>query len=189
MEKIKERNKKYEVSVTLKNNGYYIARYSLKLGGEKTYRIEKSGTNENQALNNLLDEIINYIDTKFKNGFITCKIDNRIPDRLIKSINNLGIITPEITEKALLIVNQINYINSSILNTITLQQNFIQINQPQTNSINTFFAQPTQPCYMPTFNNALSLVNSNTTHKNQPVIIKDLVREWLNYRFSLCKKK
>ena len=33
MEKIKDRAKKYEITLKLKSNGYYIARISLGIGG------------------------------------------------------------------------------------------------------------------------------------------------------------
>ena len=68
MEKIKDRAKKYEITLKLKSNGYYIARISLGIGVGASPRLEKSGTTAENALLNLLNELILYIDVSFSSG-------------------------------------------------------------------------------------------------------------------------
>ena len=172
MEKIKERTNKYEISVKLKSNGYYIARISINLGNATSTRLEKSGTSKELAVYNLLD----YIDTNFHNGLITCKIDDRVPQRLVKSINNIGIVSPEATEKVLLIVNKINQINSHILNSISLENNVIPFYNRSINNVPT-----------PIVNNT-ALPEKEISKTQTGVIIEDFFIEWVKYKFSLCVK-
>ena len=125
MEKVKEKTKKYEVSILLKGNGYYLARMSLKLGGGPSQRPQSSGTTAELALSGLLDKVIQCIDTSYNQGLITFKIDDRVSQRLVQSVNNTGITSPKIMEKTLVIVNKINYINSCILDNISLQTGIV----------------------------------------------------------------
>lgn len=120
MEKIKERTEQYSVSVRVTNNGYFEARISIKIGGGRSPRIQKGGRTEELAVLNLLTALENHIDTCYNSGIITTKIDDCIPQRLMKSINDLGLITPEISTIALAIFNKIAFINSNIMNTIAI---------------------------------------------------------------------
>lgn len=187
MEKVKNKTKKYEVSIILKNNGYYLARISFKIGGGPSPRFEKSGTTKEFALLSLLDCLIEYIDTSFNSNLITFKIDDIVSKRLIGSISSLEMSTPEIMEKALLIVHKINYINSCILNDISLQNNVIPFcNQSSfynTPNINVMPFQNTIANLTP-----LANINNNKVEQSQQIIIEDLALEWLKYRKSLCKK-
>lgn len=179
MEKIKERTEQYAVSVRVTSNGYFEARTSFKLGGGRSPRLQKGGKSEELAVLNLLTALDSYIDTCYKSGIITTKIDDCIPQRLLKSINDLGIITPEITAKALAIVNKINIINSNILNTIAIPNNIIQFYPPQNN-----IPSAVAPALVPN-----NLDNTNTPKEKQEIcVIEDIANEWHKYRLSLCKK-
>ena len=174
----KERAKKYEVSITLKSNGYYIATISLKIGGEPAKRIENSGTTEELALLGLLNKIMTHIDTAFNNGLITCKFDDRVSQRLVDSVNKTGISTPEILQKILIIVNKINNINAHILQNISLQTNIWPFHQSLDIANNTT-----------TINNNLSsnYEKPKSTIENK-VMLENFAIEWIKYRFSLCNK-
>lgn len=184
MEKVKEKTKKYEVSILLKANGYYLARMSLKLGGGPSQRPQSSGTTAELALSGLLDKVIQCIDTSYNQGLITFKIDDRVSQRLVQSVNNTGITSPKIMEKTLVIVNKINYINSCILDNISLQTGIVPFyNQISNTNINTsnFIKPSTQ---------LIHKVNSNEQFYEpiQQIILKDFAMEWIKYKFSLCKK-
>lgn len=123
---------------------------------------------------------MNFIDSSFKNGLIYTKIDDIVIQRLIKSINVFGITKSDITQKTLEIVNKINYINSCILNNISLQGTVIPI---QTQSQPHILSSP--------MTNTSTIQNPNTTLQNEQIekcLIQDLVNEWIQYRLSLCKK-
>ena len=175
----KERTKKYEVSIILKSNGYYIATISLKIGGEPAKRIENSGTTEELALLGLLNKVIAYIDTAFNNGLITCKFDDRVSQRLVDSVNKTGISTPEILQNTLIIVNKINNINAHILQNISLQTNILPFHQPlNIANINT-----------PIINKNLSINYEKTKSAiENKVILENFAMEWIKYKFSLCNK-
>lgn len=188
MEKIKERTGQYEVSVRTTSNGYYEARISFKLGGvSRSERLQKGGKSQELAVLSLLIALDSYIDTCYQSGMITTKIDDRIAQRLVKSINDLGIITPEITAKTLAIVNKINTINASILNTIALPNNVIPFYTTQNNMPNAVAPTPPLVTNNSIVSNNLEVVN--TSKKQQEIcIIEDLANEWHKYRLSLCKK-
>ncbi len=193
MEKVKEKAKKYEVSILLKGNGYYLARMSLKLGGGPSQRPQSSGTTAELALSGLLDKIIQCIDTSYNQGLITFKIDDRISQRLVQSINSTGIISPEIMEKTLIIVNKINTINAHILENISIQNNIIPFynkNVVSTTNNGSFTAISPQANIVNTTTPIIHNVNTGeqiSTQKEQ-IIIEDLAIEWLKYRQALCKK-
>lgn len=182
MEKIKERTGQYEVSVRITSNGYYEARVSFKLGGvSRSERLSKGGKSQELAVLNLLTALDSHIDTCYKSGIIITKIDDSIPQRLVKSINELGIITPEITARTLAIVNKISTINANIQNTIPA--NIIPFYNPNIRN-----AVAPAPALVPT-NINYNLDNTNVPKKEQEIcIIEDLVDEWHLYRLSLCKK-
>lgn len=182
MERIKERTGQYEVSVRITSNGYYEARVSFKLGGGRSPRLSKSGKSKEQAVLNLLVALDSYIDTCYKSGIITTKIDDCIPQRLMKSINDLEVITSEITAKTLAIVNKINSINSNILNTIPT--NIIPFYNPQSVIPN---AVAPVPALVPN-NITNNLIVETPKEKQEICIIEDIVNEWHLYRLSLCKK-
>lgn len=169
MEKIKERTEQYAISVRVTSNGYYEARVSCKLGGlSRSERLQKGGKSQELAVLSLLIAFDSYIDTCYKSGIITTKIDENISQRLVKSINDLGIVTPEITARTLVIVNKINTINANILNTIPT--NIIPFYNPQSVIPNTFAAAP-------------------TTKENQEIcVIEDFALDFMDYRLSLCEK-
>lgn len=166
------------------SNGYYEARVSFKLGGvSRSPRLQKGGKSQELAVLNLLVALDSYIDTCYKSGIITTKIDDSIPQRLIKSINDLGIVTPEITARTLAIVNKINTINANILNTIPT--NIIPFYNPQSIIPNAVAPAPA----LVANNVSNNLVVAPAIQERQEIcIIEDLVNEWHLYRLSLCKK-
>lgn len=177
MEKVKEKAKKYEVSILLKGNGYYLARMSLKLGGVASQRPQSSGTTAELALSGLLDKVIQCIDTSYNNGLITTKIDDIVSQRLVQSVNNTGIISPEVMEKTLVIVNKINTINAHILSNISLQTNVVPFCKPLDITNNS----------TPIIHNFTSNTNKGINYKQQDLtILDDFAMEWQKYRLSLC---
>lgn len=185
MEKIKERTEQYAVSVRTTSNGYYEARISFKLGGGRSPRLQKGGKTRELAVLSLLTLLDSHIDNCYQSGIITTKIDDCIPQRLMKSINDLGVITSEITAKTLAIVNKINSINSNILNTIAIPNNVIQFYPPQNNTSNVVAPAP---ALVPT-NINYNLDNTNVPKKEQEIcIIEDFALDFMNYRLSLCEK-
>ncbi|MCI9246835.1 MAG: hypothetical protein HFJ30_06945 [Clostridia bacterium] len=106
----------------------------------------------------------------------------------MKSINNLGIITPDITARTLAIVNKINTINANIVNAIST--NIIPFYNP--NIQNAVAPTPTIVAPAPALvlnNVSNNLVAAPATKENQEIcVIEDLVNEWHLYRLSLCKK-
>lgn len=196
MEKVKERNSKYEITVNLKNNGKYtnyLARISFKMGGGKSKRYEKSGTTNELAVIGLLDLLISSIDTAFSIGQITCKFDDRISQRLIESVNKIGLTSPIIMEKTLLIVTKINNINAHILNNISLQSNVVPFYNPSsvlTPNINNATILPTQTNIITTTTPVVHNVDTieQVSKPVEQIVIEDLAIEWLKYRQSLCEK-
>lgn len=183
MEKIKERTEQYAVSVRVTSNGYYEARVSVKLGGvSRSERLQKGGKSEELAVLNLLTALDSYIDTCYKSGIIITKIDDSISQRLVKSINDLGIITPEITARTLAIVNKINTINANILNTIPT--NIIPFYNPQSVIPN---AVAPAPALVPN-NITNNLIVETPKEKQEICIIEDFALDFMNYRLSLCEK-
>lgn len=182
MEIIKERTEQYAVSVRVTSNGYFEARTSFKLGGGRSPRLSKGGKSEELAVLNLLTALDSYIDTCYKSGIITTKIDDCIPQRLMKSINDLGIITPEITAKALAIVNKINSINSNILNTIPT--NIIPFYNSQ--SVIPNAVAPVSALVPNNITN--NLIVETPKEKQEICIIEDFALDFMNYRLSLCEK-
>lgn len=183
MERIKERTGQYEVSVRITSNGYYEARISFKLGGGRSPRLQKGGKTQELAVLSLLTLLDSHIDNCYQSGIITTKIDDCIPQRLMKSINDLGVITSEITAKTLAIVNKINSINSNILNTIAVPNNVLPFYPLQNNILSAV-----TPALVPT-NINYNLDNTKVHKKEQEIcIIEDLVNEWHLFRLSLCKK-
>ena len=145
----------------------------------KAQDYKNGGKSEELAVLNLLTALDSYIDTCYKSGIITTKIDESISQRLIKSINDLGVITPEISTMALAIVNKIAFINSNILNTIAVPNNLIPFYPPQNN-----IPSAVAPALVPN-----NLDNTNTPKEKQEIcVIEDIANEWHKYRLSLCKK-
>ena len=178
MEKINKRASKYEISINLKNNGYYLARISFKLGGGSSPRIENSGTTEELALIGLLNKMIKSIAIAYDTGQIHTIIDDRVSQRLVKSINDLGLNTPEVTTKTLVIIDKINSINSKILNNIYIPSNIVPIQHIENQKTNMFLT-----------NNANNeTLKENNNSLMQKIVISELVQEWLDYRLLLCKK-
>ena len=171
LEKIKERTSKYGISVRQTSNGYYEARTSIKLGGGNSQRLQKGGKTEESSILSLLTQLEEYLDNSYRNGLIICKLEDIIAQRLAQSINDMGIISAEITEKVLLVANKINTINAQILNTIRLQNNIMQYTN---------------------VNQTMQVVNNSVLPKENIqsalCIAEDIFKEWLKYRFSLCVK-
>lgn len=166
------------------SNGYYEARVSFKLGGvSRSPRLQKGGKSQELAVLNLLVALDSYIDTCYKSGIITTKIDDSIPQRLIKSINDLGIVTPEITARTLAIVNKINTINANILNTIPT--NIIPFYNPQSIIPNAVAPAPA----LVANNVSNNLVVAPAIQEKQEIcVIEDFALDFMNYRLSRCKK-
>lgn len=189
MEKIKERTGQYEVSVRVTSNGYYEARISLKLGGvNKSPRLQKGGKTQELSVLSLLIALETYIDTCYKSGIITTKFDDCIPQKFIKSINDLGVVTPEITEKALAIVNMINTINAEILKNIVIPNNNI-IPFYNSNAVipNAVAVAPAPPLILNNVSNKLEITDTQT-NSQEVCIIEDFALDFMQYRLSKCKK-
>ena len=184
MEKIKERTSKYEISIRPKGKKYFEARISLNFGQNCKTRLQSGGKTKELVVLNLLTQYMNFLDNSFKNDLIQTKIDDIVTQRLIKSLNDIGLIMPEITQKALEIANKINYINSCILNTINISSNIMPIH-------NQFNAFPTLLPYTDSSAQSNNLSIKEQTIQNTQIekcIIADLVNERLKYRLSLCKE-
>lgn len=192
LKKVRERTGQYEVSVRAKNNNkYYEARISFKLGGVgNNPRLQKGGKSIELAVLSLLTALSEYIDICFKSGIIITKLDDMITAKLVKSINDLGILTPKVTEKTLEITKKINDINSTILNTFTVPNNVIPFyNQNLNTNTSNLVPFPTPANIIPTTTPAIHNATNNVgSEPIQPIIIEDLALEWLKYRQSLCQK-
>ena len=145
MERVIERTEQNTISVRTKNNKYYEARISLKIGGGRSERLQKGGKEQDLAVLQLLSEVDNFIDSIIRSGALTFKINPNLPNLLIKSINTLQITNPQVTEKALLIVSKINNFNSQFDNVITMNNNIIPFPTPQNNIPNVSIT-PQIPC-------------------------------------------
>ena len=176
-EKVKERAEPYEVSVRIVNKKYYEARISFKVGGGKrSPRLYKGGKTPEKATLNLLDELDEYIEYNFQNGFITTKIGDIVQERLVKSINALKLIlAPEIAEKTLSILNKINSINSNILGKMVLPINTAQSHNKNDNV---------------TDNRNCEIINeikpSEQNNIEKLCKLEEISTDWIKYKFALC---
>ena len=82
-----ERTEQNTISVRIKNNKYYEARISLKIGGGKSTRFQNGGKNQEEAILKLLEKVELFIITITNSGSMTFKINANLPNLLIKSIN------------------------------------------------------------------------------------------------------
>lgn len=172
MKKVKNRSKKYEVSIIQTSNGYFQARISVKIGCEKANRIQKGGTSDEEAIEHLMIEVYQYINQVYKDGKIKRRIDDIVANRLLISINNLYIRKTGIIQKVYDVINLINNINQTFNNAM--------------------------PPYFPP-NNILQPIqtntNSETIEKNKQnemkyvkYMIKDVAVMWKKYEIQLCEK-
>lgn len=170
MQLIKERTEQYAIAVREIGNSYQ-ARLSFRLnrnGASK--RLQGGGTTVGLAVINLLSNVEEYIEDVFYNGLITTKIHNCVSQKLIKSINDLEVTMPEIMVKVSEIINKINFINGQLLGNLGVQNNIVH------------FSNTT---------NVLPLLNNTMQQEDEKVElikVKDFCKEWLDYKFSLCKK-
>ena len=177
MEKIIERAKKYEVAIKIKGNGYCEARISIKVGGEKTRRLNKGGKSTEQAVDGLLTELYKYIDEMYRNGLITKIIDDIVVQRLSTSINKLCITAPKTIQKTYEIINLINNINQSF-------NNIIPIYTPPNNILQSTAQQSMQP-----YIKSDTIVSNNQSDQaDVNYMIEDVAIKWKKYELSLCKK-
>ena len=177
MEKIKNRTSKYEISVRPYKDKYFNARISINLGGGISKRIEKYGKTQDEAVLNLLIDLQTYITDLHSSNSLICKIDNIVSQRLIKSINDLGIISNDIMQKTLEIVNSIQTINAQIDNRIYYPSNVVPFN-----SINSTIPTSNQPRLVVN-NEYNSKPKKESIHK-----IEDILIDWKKYELSLCVK-
>lgn len=176
MEKVKNRCKKYQISVTDTSNGYYQARVSVKLGCEKTSRLQKGGKSTEQAVNSLLTELYQYIDQMYKDGIITKRIDDVVVQRLSTSINELCISTAETIQKTYDVINLISNINQSF-------NNVIPFYTPPSNILQSIVQQPTQA-----YIKSEKIVDSNQLEKEDiKYMIEDVAIKWKRYEIQLCE--
>lgn len=133
MKRVIERTEQNTISVRIKNNKYYEARISLKIGGGKSERLQKGGKTQDLAVLQLLNEVEIFIDSIIRSGVLTFKINPNLPSLLIKSINTLHITNAEVSERTLQIVNKINNFNSQFDNIITINTNIIPFRTSQNN--------------------------------------------------------
>lgn len=182
MERVIERTEQNTISVRNTSNGYYEARISLKIGGVgKSNRLQKGGKAQDLAVLRLLEEIENFIDSIIQNGLINFKINPKLPQLLVKSINTLQLQMPEIMQKTLLIVNKINNFNAKFDNLITMNNNVIPF--------------PAPPSYAPSIAVNVPLINNNevasinNSYKNNETCnLESFAHEFMQYRLSLCKE-
>lgn len=179
MEKIKERTNKYGISIRVTSNGYYEARISIKLGGGNSKRLQKGGKTEELAILSLLTALEEYLEDSYQKGLIICKLEDIMSQRLIQSINNIGIISAEITEKALVVAHKINNINAQILNKVNLPSKVV----PFCNTQNIGIEQ--QQELITAINN---IQNTRQIQNNKNYIIEDVAIEWKKYELQLCIK-
>ena len=173
MEKVKNRCKKYELSVTDTNNGYFQARVSVKLGCEKTNRLQKGGKSTEQAVNNLLTELYQYIDQMYKDDIITKRIDDIVVQRLSTSINDLCISTSETIQKTYDVINLINNINQSF-------NNVIPFYAPPNNILQPTVQQPIQA-----YIKSETVVDNNQPEKEDiKYMIEDVATKWRRYEIQ-----
>lgn len=179
-----ERTEQNTISVRIKNNKYYEARISLKIGGGKSTRFQNGGKNQEEAILKLLEKVELFIIKITNSGSMTFKINANLPNLLIKSINNLHILDPKIAEKTLQIVNTINGFNAKLDNIIAINSNIVPFSMIQ-NSISNISTIPQLPTKE--YENQI-LETSKQTIKSETYIIEDLGIEWKSYELSLCVK-
>ena len=120
----KERARKYELVVALTNKGYFKAKISFVGKG----RIEGGGKTEELAVLNTLDKLMEHIQNLFASGALRTKICNLFLQRFQESVLKLKIDSPDVMQKTFEIVNLINQVNASIVNSITASSNVISFN-------------------------------------------------------------
>jgi integrase len=171
MKKVKERAEQNTITVRDKANGSKEARISIKLGGEKgNNRLAKCAKTTDLAVYKLLELVESYIDARIQNKTFNFKINDTIIQKLVKSINNLQIVSLDVTDKLGIIARKINNYNNSLNNVIAIQSNIalfhtstdIQTKQEEN--------------------------NNSITNTKCPILIEDCFMEWLRYRISLCVK-
>lgn len=185
MERIIQRTEQNTISVRIKDNKYYEARTSLKIGGGKSERLQKGGKTQELAVLNLLNAIETIIDSIIGSGIITFKINQNLPNLLIKSINTLQITNAEVAEKTLHIVNKVNSFNSRFDNILTINNNIIPF-PPSENNISNIVKVSAQP-----FNNYQKemLDTVKETYTNDSTYkIEDIGVKWKDYEFDLSIK-
>lgn len=166
MKKIKERAEQGTITIKDKTNGSKEARITLNFGGGKSKRFAKCGKSVDLAVSKLVDEITNYLDMMIQNSLITCKINDNIGKKLVKSINNLDITTSEVAEKVMLIINKINNFNKELDLGLVVTNN-ITLSSGNSNSDDIL----------------------NNTKKNIQTLdlLDDIALEWKKYELSLCE--
>ena len=185
MERVIERTEQNTISVRTKNNIYYEARISLKIGGGKSERLQKGGKAQDLAVLQLLNEIDVFIDSIIRSGALTFKINPNLPNLLVKSINTLQITNPQVAEKTLQIVNKINNFNAQFDNIITINNNVIPFPTSQ-NNISSIVSIPQIPCK--DYQTGI-LETAKQTYKNDNTYkIEDVGVDWKTYEFDLSIK-
>lgn len=184
MQRVIERTEQNTISVRTKNNIYYEARISLKIGGGKSERFQKGGKAQDKAVLKLLEKVETFINTITTNRTITFKINPNLPNLLMKSINNLQITDQNVIQKALSIINTINRFNASFDNVIIENTNILSF-PTLPNNIN-----PAVNTYL--INNYCDnqVLESATQEYKKEILdnFEDFAYEWIAYKFSLCKK-
>ena len=127
MVKVKERTKKYEISVKEREDGY-VSRITFKLGNQRNPRTEGFGTTTDLSVLNLVYKLEDELEDSYSKGLIVNRIDNCVSRKLLKSINDLEVTMPEVIEGVSSIINKINTINAQLTNTITLQNGIAPYN-------------------------------------------------------------
>lgn len=170
MQLIKERTEQYAISVREIGNSYQ-ARLSFKLSRDGiNKRLQGGGKTVDLAVLTLLINVEEYIEDIFYSGLITARISNCVTQRLMKSVNDLEITNPDVMIKVSEIINKINFINGQLFNNLGIQNNVVTF----LNTSNVF----------PTLNNKIPQEDK----KMELIKVKDFCKEWLDYKFSLCKK-
>lgn len=169
MEKVSTRTGTYEISMKQREDGF-VGRISFKLGNERNPRIESFGTTTDLSVLNLVYKMEDKLDDSFNKGLIVNRIDNRVPKKLLKSINDLDVTMPEIMEGVSSIINKINTINAQLTNTITLQNGIAPYNTPNL-IINT---------------SMVSNTDNNKLKTSDNILLEVFAKEWFKYKLSLC---
>lgn len=170
MVKVKERTKKYEISVKEREDGY-VSRITFKLGNQRNPRTEGFGTTTDLSVLNLVYKLEDELEDSYSKGLIVNRIDNCVSRKLLKSINDLEVTMPEIMEGVSSIISKINTINAQLTNTITLQNGIAPYN-----TSNLVINTP-----------IVSNISNSVPKTSENILLEAFAKEWFKYKLSLCK--
>lgn len=172
MEKVRERAKKYEVTVAPIGK-YFKAKLSVNFAGERR-RLEGGGKDEELAVLNLLNKLKEHIDNLYCLGKLRTKIGDVFNQKFQKSVLelNLALNSLDITEKFGEIIKKINQVNMAIDNDINFANNVI----PFSNHFN-----------MEVIRADDGNIQKSKVERQERHLIEDVAREWRKHEFARTK--